>query len=290
MFYFEQEFDKLITILKHLRSKDGVHVASGLFDDNHVVIKTFENEEYRREIDYYKLLTELNISTIPVLGSTPKTLILTDITASLDWRLGVESDFNDVPIFEKLAHWYFNLHENSLSNPALDKLNSEMDVLTYEKIEYLLERVPEAEVTLRYILSCFNKLQMMISEQEFVINYNDFYWTNLAVKKDKSEALMFDYNMMGKGYRYSDIRNVCSSLPVESSEVFIKTYNELFLTKHGYERSKQEATERLIDEIVAPLVNLIFAYARPEFPSWAADSKAELISGKLLAKAKKLFR
>ena len=100
-------------------------------------------------------------------------------------------------------------------------------------------------MTLRYILSYFDQSQLMITEQEFVINYNYFYWTNLAVKIIK-----------------------------------------LFLAKYGYERSEQE--ERAIDEITAPLITLIFAYRLVEFPSWASVSKAELISGQLLAKIKKL--
>ena len=34
------------------------------------------------------------------------------------------------------------------------------------------------------------------------ITYNDFYYTNMVVAKDKSSALMFDYNLLGKGYAY----------------------------------------------------------------------------------------
>ena len=34
------------------------------------------------------------------------------------------------------------------------------------------------------------------------LTYNDFYYTNMMVAKDKSSALMFDYNLLGKGYVY----------------------------------------------------------------------------------------
>ena len=38
----------------------------------------------------------------------------------------------------------------------------------------------------------------------WTLTYNDFYYTNLAVLKDGTSAIMFDYNLLGKGYAYAD--------------------------------------------------------------------------------------
>jgi hypothetical protein len=66
-----------------------------------------------------------------------------------------------------------------------------------------------------------------ITSLDETLTYNDFYWTNLAVSSDRKEALMFDYNLLGVGFRYNDIRNVCSSLSEEAQKVFVDVYGEI---------------------------------------------------------------
>lgn len=39
---------------------------------------------------------------------------------------------------------------------------------------------------------------------------------------------MFDYNLLGVGFRYNDIRNVCSSLSKDVEETL--TYNDFYWT------------------------------------------------------------
>jgi hypothetical protein len=76
------------------------------------------------------------------------------------------------------------------------------------------------------------------------LTYNDFYYTNLAVRKDGTAALMFDYNLLGKGYVYSDIRNVCSSLGDEAQAAFLAEYGEV------------DRCEITIDDVVSPIAAL----------------------------------
>ena len=80
---------------------------------------------------------------------------------------------------------------------------------------------------------------------------------------------MFDYNLLGVGFRYSDIRNVCSSLSKEAGKVFVKEY--------GY----FDEREKIIDEGMSTIINLIFAYSRPQFPSWGKESLDAIHNGKL---------
>lgn len=80
---------------------------------------------------------------------------------------------------------------------------------------------------------------------------------------------MFDYNLLGIGYRYSDIRNVCSSLSEEAGKVFIKEYGNI------------NETEKVMDDGLSILINLIFAYKRSKFPEWAKESLSAVFSGEL---------
>jgi hypothetical protein len=101
------------------------------------------------------------------------------------------------------------------------------------------------------------------------LTYNDFYWTNLAVGRDSSTALMFDYNFLGIGYRYADVRNVCSSLSDRAGRVFLEAYGEI------------NEEEMVVDEFICHIINLVSAYKRPVFPGWAKESLDAVSSGEL---------
>ena len=88
---------------------------------------------------------------------------------------------------------------------------------------------------------------------------------------------MFDYNLLGIGFRYSDIRNVCSSLSEEAGRVFIEEYGEI------------NETEKVIDYALSILITLIFAYKKPKFPGWAQESLNAVFRGELEKAFKKIL-
>ena len=89
------------------------------------------------------------------------------------------------------------------------------------------------------------------------LTYNDFYYTNMVVAKDKSSALLFDYNLLGKGYAYTDVRNVLSSLSEEAGKAFLDEYGEF------------EPIEKALDDVVSVVVTLYRACLRDKIPWWA---------------------
>lgn len=93
------------------------------------------------------------------------------------------------------------------------------------------------------------------------MTYNDFYWTNLAVSKDGKEAMMFDYNLLGRGYAYGDVRNVTVSLSPKAAEAFRRAYGPINPTEAA---------------VVSVIVTLILASRREIFPAWAEPSRRTL--------------
>ena len=272
-----------------IREKWGVHVYKCRYDGNPAVVKYFENEEDKREIKNYKILTEHNIPTIKIYAYGKSSVVMEDISVSNDWRLGIEEDLNDSEVAESLANWYFDFHEKGLTVPELNLLESEYDKLTEENINMLCEKLPEAIETFNYISSRYDKLRKLIDTQESTLVYNDFYWSNFIVRKDKKEAVMFDYNLLGKGYRYSDMRNVCCSMSEEAGVKFTDEYNRLYVDKYGAYRTSKEATEKQIDDVTDSLYGLIVAFGRKNFPEWAEGSKKEALDKTLLEQAKELL-
>lgn len=128
-----------------------------------------------------------------------------------------------------------------------------------------------------FILDNLPQITKVISNLNETLTYNDFYWTNLTMRKDRSAALMFDYNLMGIGYRYSDIRNVCSSLSVKSKVAFLEEYGEI------------DEREKTVDDIISPLIALVIAFQRPAFPFWANQSLQLIMNGEFFKRIYTFF-
>ena len=75
---------------------------------------------------------------------------------------------------------------------------------------------------------------------------------------------MFDYNLLGKGYAYSDVRNVLSSLSEEAGRAFLDAYGEF------------DPIEKALDDVVSVVVTLFLACQSDKFPRWAKAILDEL--------------
>ena len=282
---------KAIQNFRLIRAKTGVYVYRCIYDGKPAVVKYFENEDDKREILNYKILSDHGVPTMKHYMLGKATLVLEDISISNDWRLGVAEDLNDIDVAKCLADWYFLFHENGVNIPELCTLYFEFDMITIDNLEALILKIPDAEEFFRFLINHFEKLREIIYKPSFTTTYNDFYWTNFVVRKDKQAAMMFDYNLLGRGYRSSDFRNVCSSLSEESAIVFTDKYNKLYLDKYGEDRTATEIIERKIDNVMSPVHGLIVAcLEREDFPDWAEFDKKEAINGNLLHKAKQLLQ
>jgi len=280
---------KNVTNQSLIREKDGVFVYRCDFRGKPAVLKYFENKSYRREILNYQILNKIGVKTIKLLDFSESFIVMEDVNASLVWRLGLSEDLGDLNVAKGLASWYFDFHEKGLKVEELSSLYCEYDEVTNENIRLLATKLPEVQKTFDYIISNYENLVKLIKIPEYTLTYNDFYYTNFIVKKDKQEAFMFDYNFLGKGFRYSDIRNVCSSLTSKAAKVFTAEYNKLYFEKHGKNRVEEEALEKQINDVISCLFTLIKAYERDTFPSWASEEREKALNGDLLKNTKKLF-
>ncbi len=257
--------------IKEIRNKDGIYLFRVKYEYKSYVLKYFTNNQYTREIKGYNILKELNIPTIKVYGFTKKALLLEDIDESSRYRLGNKDDLADIQVARNLARWYVNLHNEG--EKYVDKDNNlyrEIEVVTKENIEMVKKKSNSQDNKVwNLILNNLEIILRKVAELKETLVYNDFYWTNLVVSKDKAEAFMFDYNFLGIGFRYNDIRNVCSSLSEEAGKAFIEEYG------------KVSESEKIIDYGLSILIDLIGAYKKSEFPKWAMKSLENIHNGVL---------
>lgn len=281
-----------------IRSKAGISLYRVESEGKRLILKVFERTEDRREIRNYLTLSQLGIPTLPLLGYTENALLLPDVDADDDYRLGREEDLGDVAVARAIAKWYRTLHDkgraflcgmregdsgeethsgekdhsyeakHSMEIPMYD----ESDAITPDNMKLIAEKTGTAENALwQAIAEHYHEIRRRIDALPRTLTYNDFYWTNLIVSKDRERAFMFDYNLLGKGIAYGDIRNVTCALSPEAAEAFLEEYGNAI---------PQE--EKKADAFMAPLVTLFAACEGDTFPAWAEASLEELKSGRIL--------
>jgi hypothetical protein len=265
-------FDKLT----EMQYKDGASLWRVKDGERSLVLKCFDAEDYRREIGNYQILTSLGVPTLSVIAHTSASILLEDIKQS-EYRLGVDSDLSSADISALIAKWYRKLHENGRSYAQTYELYDETDVITRESLQKIKEKTNTADLPVwTEIENNFDGIIAAVKAPPRTLTYNDFYYTNLAVKRDGSAAIMYDYNLLGKGYAYSDVRNVCSSLGSEAKAAFLTAYGAF------------DGREILIDDVAGVLTTLHFACQREHFPKWADETLRKVTSGELSAAVRDL--
>ena len=270
LFKIKQELKSLnvsFSNIELIQNKDGVIVARIQTDEKPYIIKYFQNEDFKREIKNYQLLNVLNIPTINVFGFTDSAILMEDISESDTFRLATKEDLDDVAIASEIAEWYKLLHTRSkdFSENYSAELYDETDFMTRDNIEFIKEKTGTQNLPVwKLINDNFDIIVSKIRSLPGVLAYNDFYYTNLIVAKDITSAFMFDYNLLGKGYVYSDIRNVCYSLGENAKKAFLEAYGEF------------DKGEIIVDDVASVLVTLYHACQRKNFPDWANSTLNEL--------------
>lgn len=260
--------------IEKIRSKDGISLYRVKSGSDSFVLKHFENVEFRREIENYLILQKLGIPTIKLIAYTDESILMEDITQSEKYRLAAEADMRDAQIAKSLAEWYKKLHDKGKAY-VKDKgsdLYMETDCITQENIDFIKKRTQtEHNPVWEEIKKNVPLIRERIANTEATLTYNDFYYTNMVVAKDKSEAFMFDYNLLGKGFVMSDIENVTCQLSEDAKTAFLQAYGKI------------NAEEQLLYNVTGPLVSLYCASQRESFPDWGLEALECVLDGSLLS-------
>lgn len=267
-----------------IRSKAGISLYRVTAQGRRLVLKVFEKQEDAREIENYQILSRLDIPTLPLLGYTGNAILLPDVEVEEEYRLGRESDLSDPQVAGAIAKWYRTLHIKgreylSGKGSSLGKERSmydESDAITLENMRLVARETGSADNALwKVIAENYHAIRSRIDALPRTLTYNDFYWTNLIVAKNGKSAFMFDYNLLGKGIAYGDVRNVTCSLSQKAAEIFMREYGEDI-----------PAEQKKADAFIAPLVTLHAACEEEVFPSWAEGALSELKNGSILRSLK----
>ena len=252
-----------------IRDKDGVAVYRVRTKQDSRILKKFRRGVDLWEIRFYEVLRECGVPTIRVLEQTKNSLLLEDLDASPVWRLGRIEDMKSPQVARAIAQWYRALHAAGRRYPRLHELPAWTDVLTEANLRVLEKTFPGGDFWPK-LFANYDVFWRRLNALPQTLTYNDFYWTNLAVARDGSAALMFDYNCASRGYAYGDVRNVTWSLSESAGQAFLEAYGEI------------NPAEREMDPLADNLAGLWNGLQRKKFPQWAQPLPAKLEDGTLL--------
>ena len=265
------------TSLALIRNKDGVSVWRVTTAADSYVMKCFDKPEYRREIANYQLLKSLGVPTLRVIAHTDCSLVIEDIERS-DYRLGTADDMNDPKTARLIAAWYKTLHQKGRDYLDTYDFIDEYDKLTIENLKLVQERTGTTDVRVWQVIEDnFEQIRSAVMNLPRTLVYTDFHFTNLAVARDGTSALVFDYNFFYKSYVYSDIRNVCWDFSEEVKAAFLSEYGEY------------DEREVVVDEVADTLSGLIIDCQRKNFSDWAKSLLERVEDERLLAAVEKLL-
>ncbi len=258
---------------QNVREKDGVLLACAKDDAGESwVIKTFRKPEFRREIQAYELLQLLGVRTLRWQRSGLEAIALEDLTTSPDLRLANPEDMDDPSIAVNLAVWYRQLHEagSRLDEAMLKSLYSETNFFNLEAFSKIAKATNSEELHFwKFLDKNYDQIRGKLNFLKPTLTYNDFFYVNMAVSRDGSAALMFDYNFLGWGYRAMDLLNVQSPLSPIAGAAFRDAYGKI------------DSKEELACRFLCPLTSIAMTMERPSLPDWFEEEWLKLTSGEL---------
>jgi hypothetical protein len=198
--------------------------------------------------------------------------VIEDIERSI-YRLATMEDINDPNIAAKIALWYKTLHQNGREYANTHDFIDQSDALTLENMKLVQEKTNTGNMKVwRFIEEHFEEIRSAVMKLPCTLVYTDFHYSNLAVARDGSSALVFDYNFFFKSYVYSDIRNVCGNFyNADAKAAFLSAYGVF------------DEHEVVVDDVASVLSALIIACSRKVFPDWAKGLLERVKDGRLYA-------
>lgn len=254
-----------------IRERHGNRLFRIALGSTSYVLKVFGNPATSAEIGAYDLLKNLGVPTLHTIAARDDALLLEDLEGSSDFRLASENDVEKHEVGVALAHWYCTLHDAGsrfrISQSETTFLRREIEELTPATILNLASKIGGSNQSEWIILADnIDRIKNAAMASAETLTYNDFHWTNLALSRAVKpiEAIVFDYHLLGLGLRYSDYRNVLSSLGKNAAAAFRSEFGET------------DRRGKVLDDLMAPLYALVAAFRRHKFPSWA-EAPLELV-------------
>ena len=179
--------------LSLIRNKDVVSVWRVITDTDSYLMKCFDKPEYRREIANYQLLNSLGVPMLKVIAHTDCSIVIEDIESS-EFRSSTADDMNDPNMARLIAAWYKTLHQNGREYANTHDFIDEAYRLTIDNMKMVQKKTGTSGLRVWQVMEdSFEHILSVIMELPRTLAYTYFHYSNLAMARDVSSELVFDY-------------------------------------------------------------------------------------------------
>ena len=208
-----------------IQEKDTIEVSRIFCKNESYVLKLFHSKKYIKELYYYDILQKLDIPTLKIISRTNCSFLLEDIENS-DYRLCTIEDYKNPQYVQEIAKWFKILHNNG-KNADFSLFGNDLADFTKERLLFIKSNFDVNNSTIDFYISNYEKIMEVINTFPLTILHNDCGYNNSVIKKDGSEAIMFDYNYTVCGNAYSEIREFILNFDNEMKDLFLFEYGEV---------------------------------------------------------------
>ena len=187
------------------------------------MLKLFLGAYGRQELAFYDLLIREGLMTIPRVRWDEEALLMPDLCASPVLRLATEADMQCPAAMAALSRWYRQLHQIPPDQHPWLPLSEEWAALRQQR---LAEAWPAlaAEGGSLELKRLLEALILRAQRLKLGLCYNDFYYVNMVVGPEGTQAFMMDYGRMGLNFPGLDLRNALWFSSPKARAAFMQSY------------------------------------------------------------------
>jgi hypothetical protein len=237
-----------------------------------LVVKVWSDPAAATEVRAYRILADLGVPTIRVIGTTDRAILLEDLEISARWRPAIDDDLATPQMISALADWYRLLHQaGSPPGPWAAEIPDEYAHLSVDAMRRA-GRSLDLDRKARWIKAANAVEPLLITWKTLprTLIYNDFHVSNLAVARTTAQSVMIDFDRLRIGTAAGDLRNVTGQLNPTARQVFLEEYGPV------------REPELIIDAPLAVIGALCgLDPTLPRIPRWARVLRDEVVDGTL---------
>lgn len=212
-----------------IKESDETLVYRFTFNCEHYVVKYYIETNNSFEIQWYKVLSELEIQTLDVVFSTDRCIVFKDFDFNPRYRFGRESDLSNDTVAYHLGRWFKTFHQKGYEYLSVNTIRgaNEFDIITEDNIKRLVDNIEDFCGTGDILIKEFPRLNDLFKSETKTFTYRDFWFVNFIVSVDESEAFIFDFDKTGTGLSYNDILYMKMCLSDSAQKSFMEGYGPL---------------------------------------------------------------
>ena len=242
------------------------------------ILKHYRSSDSKRELEWYKLLQELGVKTLRPIAVGPESAVFPDLSRDQDYRIGVIDDWSDPLVASSLASWLKEFHRRGYAYPSIATLSAfnEHDYITPKNVRRMLRKHCPQDESGKSFVDALDGILGYYHTLPRTLMYRDFYYENLVIRNDRSEAFVYDFDVSGTDIAESDIAHVETYLSDNALVAFMEEYgpvDELHLE---------------IGRLFLALFKIMYALDERTVPPWAKVYVDRLVNGSLHGMVQKI--